>query len=343
MKTSSRPARTAFSLLELLVVLTIIGIVTALAVRSLDRVTDQRRFEAAQRGLEEIEAAVLGSPDDRAADGSPTRLGFIADLARLPRAVEETVRLDGAHITALTLGELCRRPAGVPDFAVRTANAATCVPPEAADRGVRVAGGWRGPYLRLPLGVDTVRDGWGNPLITLPGGSDATARLLGLTDAPVTANDFIGAVRHLGANGLASGDETYDADAAVSFEVTRYAASVAGMIEVLDDSGDPAPSSGDQIVVRVFSPDPEDTEGAGKIRAFESAPLTHNGAPLHYTITAATPGQLTSGPRIIRAYRIPSGGGAPVRASAVKAVTLRAGPNPGVNLTIDRNFIEPAP
>jgi prepilin-type N-terminal cleavage/methylation domain-containing protein len=339
MKTNSRPAHTAFSLLELLVVLSIIGIVTALAMRSLDRVTDQRRFETAQRALEEIEAAVLGSPDDRAADGTPTRLGFIADLARLPRAVEENVRVDGAWVNALTLGELVQRPASAPGFAVRVANAATCLPPEAADRGVRVAGGWRGPYLRLPLGAATVLDGWGNPFITPLGGSGATARLLGLTGNPVIENDFIGAVRHLGANGVVSGDDPYAADAAISFEVARYAASLAGVVEVLDDSGDPAPASGDQIVVRVFSPDPAPD---GKIRAFESAPLIHNGAPLNYTITAPTPGELTIGPRVVRAYRMASGGTTPTRTSAVKTVTLRAGINP-VNLTIDRNFLEPAP
>src|SRR5688572_22825214 len=98
MKPSNQTARAGFTLLELVVVLAILAITTGLAVRALDRVEDQRRFESAQRGFEELSEAVLGSPDDRNVDGTRTISGFVADMGRLPRTTDEG--------GALTLQEL---------------------------------------------------------------------------------------------------------------------------------------------------------------------------------------------------------------------------------------------
>ena len=76
------PDTAGFTLLELVVVLGILATVTLLAIRAVDGVQDQHRFEASTRILEDIEAAVLGSPEDRAPDGTPTISGFLADIYR---------------------------------------------------------------------------------------------------------------------------------------------------------------------------------------------------------------------------------------------------------------------
>ena len=60
----------AFTLLELVVVLAILSLVTVLAMRSIGGVEDQRHFEANQQGMDQLQFAVLGSPEDRGADGS---------------------------------------------------------------------------------------------------------------------------------------------------------------------------------------------------------------------------------------------------------------------------------
>src|SRR4051794_2579572 len=87
MKLRNRKGPAGFTLLELVVVLAILAVVTALATRALSTLEDQRRFEATQRGLAELDAAVLGSPNDRAPDGSQIASGFVADMGRLPRTV----------------------------------------------------------------------------------------------------------------------------------------------------------------------------------------------------------------------------------------------------------------
>ncbi|MES2571601.1 MAG: prepilin-type N-terminal cleavage/methylation domain-containing protein, partial [Verrucomicrobiota bacterium] len=148
-------SRNAFSLLELLVVLAILAIVTALAVRSLDGVESQRRYESAQRGLQELSDAVLGSPDDRNADGSRTVGGFVADMGRLPMT-------SGAM--ELELRELWENPNPGAAFDVRAAILENGVADADKDPQVLVPGGWRGPYLRLPLGASTLLDAWGNPI-----------------------------------------------------------------------------------------------------------------------------------------------------------------------------------
>ena len=129
-------SRAGFTLLELAIVLVILGVLTAVATREIDKVQAQQRFEASQRGLETICEAVWGSPDDRAADGSRIQSGFVADLGRLPDFAGEG------------LAEL---------WANRTGRAYE-VQPTAADADVLVAGGWRGPYARLPVGEEELRD-----------------------------------------------------------------------------------------------------------------------------------------------------------------------------------------
>ena len=76
-----------FTLLELVIVLAILAALTTVAVRSLDGVEDQSRYDATRRSLDNIQAAVLGAANERDADGSLLVTGFVADMGRLPYAV----------------------------------------------------------------------------------------------------------------------------------------------------------------------------------------------------------------------------------------------------------------
>ena len=138
-----------FTLIEMSVVLLVIALVTHLAFRQLGAVRDAKLVAAADRQLSEIRDAVYSV--DR--DGEPT--GFLADMGRLVAA------------TNGTLSELWRLPAGARQYAVRPAlreNYVAGVADELENGDVRVATGWRGPYLRLPVGRSRLTDPWGNPL-----------------------------------------------------------------------------------------------------------------------------------------------------------------------------------
>ena len=324
MKRSSQH-RPAFTLLELVVVLAILAVVTTLAIRSLDGLEDQSRYENTTRGLEELSAAILGSPDDRAADGTRTVSGFVADMGRLPRTV-------GA--VDLTLAELWENP-GVP-FDVRPATVANGVSLAFEDPQVLVAGGWRGPYLRLPIGAATWLDGWGNPMTSpataSPVDPETTgyARLRDAANNPIiTAGQEIRIVRHLGANGRADASDTgYDRDGGLGFTDQMFKASLTGQIEILDGESPATADPGDTVTVRVFSPNPSDPVKISVVSAV--IPFTTN--PVTWTFPDAT-----IGPRVVRAYfdDANASGTTIFRKSAVKNVTLRAGVN-SVNLSIDR-------
>ena len=331
----SRNRNAGFSLLELLIVLAILAIVTALAVRSLDGVESQRRYESAQRGLEEIEFAVLGSPDDRAADGTRTVSGFVADMGRLPRT-------SGA--VDLELRELWENPGTA--FDVRAALVANGVPLADEDPQVLVPGGWRGPYLRLPIGAATLLDAWGNPITsssdTAPPNPDTTgyARLRDAGDNPIiAANQPVRIIRFLGANGRRdTTDAAYDRDDAIVFTDDKFRAALTGNVEVVKSDSSPADPLSDAqyqnkaITIRVFGPSPTNPAQISVV----STTVTFSINPVTFSIPLAS--GATIGSRIVRAYMHPVGTpatSATEKRSAVKHVTLRGSANL-LDLTIDR-------
>lgn len=320
----ARLRREGFTLLELVVVLAILGVVTTLAVRSLDAVQDQRRYEASRQIMEDIRAAVAGSENDRNADGSHTLAGFISDMGRLPKAI---------GTTELTLAELWLPNAQRYD--VRQAvveNLASGTDGSHVDRDVFVPGGWRGPYLRLPIDASNLLDGWGNPMSSPPTLGYTRLRTgLNGADNVTTAGTLITGVTHFGANGTYNPDDKgVDRDLPVSFSFEDV--EIKATIQLLDAHGNSQEiNSSDQIILRVYSPDPAD---ATKIKVF-TANFPPDPAPptLTFPLTTAEIHMgavgLTSGVRVLRAEHVGN------RKSAVKYVTLRPGRN-HVPLTIYR-------
>lgn len=314
--------------MELLVVLAILAVVTGLALRSVDRVEEQRRYEAALRGMQEISDAVLGSPEDRAADGSYTVSGFVADMGRLPRTGLST------NETEVELSELWNDP-GVA-FEIRPAVALHGVPPADVDPRVLVPGGWRGPYLRLPLATNSLSDGWGNP-VTSPVDAASTeyARLRDDGDNPIiTPGQEVRMIRILGSNGIRNpSDVGYDKDIEVPFSGTKWKASITGNVEVLDGDSPATPDNTKRITLRIYGPHPAN---AAQIAVVVSEPIPFQSNPITFSIPLNA--GATIGPRMVRAYL--HGSSTPEaqsaeKFSAVKPVTLRGGAN-FLSLTIDR-------
>lgn len=327
----------AFTLLELVVVLVILSIVTALAMRSLGGLEDQRRYEANQRDMDQLEIAVLGSPDDRAADGSRASSGFVADMGRLPAtALISRTDVSPSTMDELAIAELWSQGT-IPAYDIRTS---------AVDTDVRIASGWHGPYLQPPLGATNLLDGWGNHVRSLTDASpgDLAAGYPRLQDASgagiTTAGKSVGIVRYLGANGAYddTADNTIsvsDRDILINF-ATRYTASVSTSVtvEALDEENKPAPpdSMNYVVVLRVFGPDPTDASQVRVVSA-TSGPQSRSVAATLQFNTSTTAGSSTIGPRAIRAYLYQSSSveiadsTQPIAKSPIKYLDLVSGVN----------------
>jgi hypothetical protein len=225
--------------------------------------------------LTNLQEAVLGPLNARQADGTVIVSGFLADMGRLPAAVGSDP-LTG-------LAELWTNPGSLAAFAIRQST---------FDPEVLVPTGWRGPYLRLPVGQSVLRDGWGNSLDLLDAGG-----------SPVLPDTPIAAVRSRGADG-AIGGTGYSADVTASLADGAQIA-VSGNVYLLDANGQRTnPPDPAQIQVWLYGPD-----GANGGLLETSLPTTVDPVSGVVSYAATT----TAGPRFLRAYL----GTPPTRKSAI--------------------------
>lgn len=272
------PAERGFTLLELVIVVAILAILAAVALRSFDGLQQQSRFDATRQTMANAQSAVASIGRD--ADGSLLVGGFVADLGRLPRAVGDDPTVQCA--------ELWSNPRNLAPFAVR---------PCPSDPDVLLPTGWRSAgYLRLPVMSSSLKDGWGRSF-----------DVLDENGAAATDGTTVAVIRSRGADGQldAAPSDNYDADLIVPLVGERVApsgpqpqpwrATVSGRVFRFN-----AQSS--QLV------DPDPAEGAVTIRYFAPSPDT--GLPVEQVVTVAAPFSTvafsfdgTIGPRVIRAYQ----------------------------------------
>ena len=156
-KTRFSSRRGGLSLLELIVALGILAALSTVAVRALDPLADQTRYEVTQRVLDQLRVATFGDPAAKQTDGQRIISGFLADTGTLPS----------------TLADLTTLPAGIDAYSVQSFD---------SDRDsvddVTLSSGWNGPYLHLGAGQSSLVDGWGrSPLIDPDAGHfDFTSR-----------------------------------------------------------------------------------------------------------------------------------------------------------------------
>ena len=302
-RADTRATRAAFTLIELTIVLAIIAIITSLAASEAWRWRGARLGETALQNLAEIKEAVIGEG------------GYLDDLGRLP---------DNAR----DLSQLWRPPDDAADFyAVRPATATNLAshaasPADAAadaDPAISIPCGWRGPYLRLALGKDSLLDAWGNKM-EAPDDAGYTARLI---RAP--GGGAIIGVRHLGADGAPDAilppQDEHDKEAELYFHNHLDAASLTNATLTLtlaahDAAGNPDPAAAMTVTARVYGPD------NGKI-AVSKATGTLVAGTLVLEINSLTPGA--------RTLRIEYGAG---KKTPPRQIKIR----PGANAASERVF-----
>lgn len=332
------------TLLELLVVLTILVALSTVAITSTSGVADQARYEATQRTLENIRDAVIGPANLRDSDGTLLYTGFVADTGRLPKAVAEVV--DGG--TVLTLAELVQQPAGMAAYQVLPAITSNCTPEEEADAEdpmppaevspdtIRLGVGWRGPYLRLPPGNILPRDGWGAQLVTPVGlVPDFPNDSLLNGGGAVDTGDPIVQIISYGRDGATGGADAYDAELDVNFS-EMVAATVVAQVEIQDSTGTVLNSSAiKRVFVRLFEPNSSDGMISVKAAAGSEEAVgdpfdsyhKHDNDLLTFSPVSTTPGI-----RTVRAYALKDDGATrPVNAGNLRSAPVYLRVRPGSN------------
>jgi prepilin-type N-terminal cleavage/methylation domain-containing protein len=261
------------TLIELVVVLTILGLLTTVAVTATDVLLGQGRYDTTVRMLNQIQSAVQGPPNAQQPDGMLLVAGFVADVGRLPNVAGT----DG-------LAELYANPAGLASFAVR---------PAPSDPEVLVPCGWRGPYVQLAVGTQEIRDGWGNYFDML---LDAAGDI-------ASPGQPIFAVRSRGADGVvgapATGAGPYDADSVLTFNQACLNVTVSGNVYLMSGHTLTNPPNAEtagstQITVKMFSPNPT----TGLVLETPATITTATSGVVSYSF--AQP--VSAGPRFLRAY-----------------------------------------
>ncbi len=221
MSIPSTSSSRGFTLLELVLVLTILAAVSLIAVGRMSGMVAEKHDEDSRRMVEALSAAIAGDPvlrdgTVRNEKGEVVVASFASDVGRLPRARTrawlEHRELDpgGGDDRTLTLGELMVKPRDVPPWDVhRVVN--TNAIAVAADRTEEIrpgnfasvtnmpfAYGWRGPYVRPGPGADEIDlcDGWRRAFAVREGelpDPDAAAILPRQRDFPWVASDFTNA------------------------------------------------------------------------------------------------------------------------------------------------------
>ena len=199
------PRQHGLTLLELLVVLLILAALGTVTLTQTTSLTDEARYEQTVRTLEQLQDAVIGRQPYANEDPTAVPPGFVADIGRLPLAGNN-----------LNLSELWDRSAAavdpddpdtyLPEFALQTLTG--------LDDDLEMASGWRGPYMRRPIGSSELNDGWGQPF--------------GLEDEFEAAVDALGdPIARIGSAGSGQGD-AFDPDPARPFEVVFWREEEAG-------------------------------------------------------------------------------------------------------------------
>lgn len=306
--------RPGFTLVELVAVLLILTILATIALETIEPQVDQARFETTQRTVQNVSEAIFDQ--SQSSDGRLVMTGFYADVGRLPQALA-----DPLDPTVLTVRELWD-PATVPLYATRLAspdNVSTVTDADGdtivADSKVELTFGWRGPYLRLPVGADGLRDGWANPMVSFTSYVDSATypHLRGPGDSDLTsAGAPVLGIRSLGADDIEDtlvAPDTYERDLptignGVSLNQSMLLGRVSGIVYVNSSVG----ATDSDVVVQIYYPDPDPTL-PGKI-AVQRATVSARGSSMtaydlfdfRFEDSAGGNLQLPIGSRVIRAY-----------------------------------------
>jgi prepilin-type N-terminal cleavage/methylation domain-containing protein len=193
--------RDGFTLLELLLVVTVLSAVAWMSLGVVGNNADQVRFEDTRNRLQAIRRAIIGDTS-RTINGQPEVRGYVADMGRLPNSLQE-----------LVAREYCE---GYPEYATeadckkdgKTWNkTAQPVAYTQDDEDTGIWAGWHGPYLSAGATLSTdgpkFLDGWGND-------GDGRRDDFGWNYFQESDGDVL--VQSYGRDGTTTGTEMYDAE-----------------------------------------------------------------------------------------------------------------------------------
>ncbi len=148
------------TLIEMVVVLAILAVLAGVAVRSLEPIADQTRYEVTQKTFETLRNAVV--EDRLQSSGVHQVSGFVADVGLLPKTAAMLIDDVGSSeftsvSPAISLASFA--------FSDRVGPAATSpANPTSVDcSGVTLRCGWRGPYVTATDPTKAITDAWGRP------------------------------------------------------------------------------------------------------------------------------------------------------------------------------------
>lgn len=214
MQAAKLSIQAGLTLLELLLVVTILSAVAFLSLSSVTDGTNQVRFEDTRNRAAAARNAVIGDVA-RTLNGSPEIRGFVADMGRLPTSFNE-----------LLTHEYCSDDSYLTQSDCNDASATwQQLTLYQYDSATGLWAGWNGPYIQTTQSQDDVdqseqygvfTDGWGNSDLTgnfgwiFTNDEDDTVDSDGDTD-PANDNDHVLRVQSLGMNNAAGGSG-YEAD-----------------------------------------------------------------------------------------------------------------------------------
>ena len=131
-----------FTLVELLMTLSLLAILATLAIDRVNSSFDEARFEETIGRLKKIQTALIGDVS-QISKGARTNFGYLGDVGGLPTLGQG-------------IGAIFTNP-GVP------------TPGWLMNSSVRIGFGWNGPYLKGDdAGADFQNDSWGTPFVYSP-------------------------------------------------------------------------------------------------------------------------------------------------------------------------------
>ena len=266
------------TLLELLVVLAILAAMTMVALQSMNGVVGQSRFEATQRSLTDIQSAVVGQTASSGAANSALS-SFVGDMGRLPT----------------TLQELVTNTASAPPFSLQEVVVSQS---GETTKTIHVPTGWRGPYLRLPMGATAVLDGWGREIqFESSAGVWFRCASLGADGQAGVSTGSYDADLHLVLPWTPAAQQTALASyPGAMLTPPPIGAKISGIIYMLDSAGNKVPPANAgglpmAVTLALYSPDPSvpiaSPQGVSKQ---DISPLTSGASGFSYTITNPTIG-----------------------------------------------------
>lgn len=264
MSRTSIGARAGLTLVELVVVLVILVIVAGTALTASGSLVEQTHYESSQTTLRSVERALLGHYDSASSGEDEDAISFVADVGRLPRVATAPPEF--------ALAELWEKPVSTAAFEVQSPS---------GDPEVRLAVGWRGPYLHVGFGSAKLQDGWGRPY-----------ELLAADDSTAIASTEVRKIRTLGADGLAGGTD-FAADATLVLESTLPTTQPARHVGAVPVRVHTSAATGENVYVRLYGPVDGDV-----VTLAQTDPVEATGADVVHTFT-----NVPIGVRIVRAYR----------------------------------------